>query len=233
MSDDDIIASDKPQEPNPIRLVATLAVAGLISGIAIVGIYEATFATIAENRARELREAVFTVLPGIERMQEYVYRDGALSPGPKVEDEEQSVYAGYDARGEFQGYAIRGEGPGFQDTIVLLYGYHPYEREIVGMQVLESRETPGLGDKIYKDQDFVDEFAGLAVDPVIELIKGTGSKSNQVDAITGATISSRAVVRIINESNAAWLDKLPDSPPAYSSIETADVDASVNEDGKD
>ena len=53
--------------PSSIRLVLTLAIAGLISGIAIIGIYESTLPTITANKARELREAVFKVLPGVTR----------------------------------------------------------------------------------------------------------------------------------------------------------------------
>ncbi|MBD3649456.1 MAG: hypothetical protein HUJ31_18845 [Pseudomonadales bacterium] len=107
MSDNNIIATDRKaeKEASPLRLIMTLAIAGLISGIAIIGIYEATFATIAENRARELKEAVFTVLPGITRMQELVWRDGSLVPGEAGKDE-QSIYAGYEESGFF-GYAVR------------------------------------------------------------------------------------------------------------------------------
>jgi electron transport complex protein RnfG len=83
------------------------------------------------------------------------------------------------------------------------------------MAVLESRETPGLGDKIYKDADFVASFDGLAVDPEIRAVKkGKKAASNEIDAITGATISSKAVVRIMNEANARWLERLPASRDA-------------------
>ena len=189
------------------RIILTLAIAGLISGLAIVGIYEATFETIAENRARELRNAVFTVLPGIDSMREMVYREGRLVEG-KAAAEESSVYAGFDSTGEFKGYAIPARGPGFQDTIVLLYGYRMDTARVVGMQVLESRETPGLGDKIFKDPEFVAEFKSLEVQPGIVLVKGGSSAANEVDSITGATISARAVVRIINQANENWLSKL-------------------------
>ena len=189
----------------------TLAVAGLISGVAIIGIYEATLQTITENKARELREAVFKVLPGVTAMQPFVYRDGGLVVSEPDKDE-PVVYGGYDDNGQFVGYAMPGAGPGFQDTIALLYGYKPAEKLVVGMEVLESRETPGLGDKIYKDMDFVDEFYSLAIEPeIVAVKKGTKTADNHVDAITGATISAKAVVRIINETHAAWAGQLP--PP--------------------
>ena len=204
---------DKPPEmsaPSSGRLVATLAVAGLISGVAIIGIYEVTLPTITINKARELREAVAKVLPGVTQIQKLVYRNGELIPSAETEKDEQAVYGGYDDDDSFIGYAIPGAGPGFQDTIGLLYGYKPDLRLVTGMEVLESRETPGLGDKIYKDADFVANFKGLAIEPeIVAVKKGKKSKPNEVDAITGATISSKAVVRIINETHTVWSERLP------------------------
>ena len=197
--------------PSSLRLVMTLAIAGLISGVAIIGIYETTLPTITANKARELREAVFKVLPGVSDMQPFVYRGGELVVSEPANDE-PVVYGGYDEQGAFVGYAMPGAGPGFQDTIKILYGYKPGEKLVVGMEVLESRETPGLGDKIYKDMDFVDEFYALAIEPeIVAVKKGTKTAENHVDAITGATISSKAIVRIINETHATWAGQLP--PP--------------------
>ena len=198
--------------PSSLRLVLTLAIAGLISGLAIIGIYESTLPTITANKARELRAAVFKVLPGVSRMQALVHRDGELVVTGEPGKDEPVVYGGYDEQGGFVGYAIPGAGPGFQDTIGLLYGYAPDEKLVLGMEVLESRETPGLGDKIYKDEAFVSAFGALSIDPeIVAVKKGTKSNVNEIDAITGATISSKAVVRIINEAHVAWAGKLP--PP--------------------
>jgi electron transport complex protein RnfG len=210
--------------PSSLRLVLTLAVAGLISGVAIIGIYEGTLPTITANKARELREAVFKVLPGVSQMQPLVFRDGALVATAEPSADESAVYGGYDDDGRFVGYAIPGAGPGFQDTIGLLYGFDAQRRLVLGMEVLESRETPGLGDKIYKDLDFVGNFHELSVDPAIVAVKkGTRSRPNEVDTITGATISSKAVVRIINETHTAWSDKLaePGNEPPLAQTSSA------------
>lgn len=207
-----------PPEPTSLRLVATLTIAGLLSGLVLATAYEVTLPTIEANAAAALRAAVFEVVPGTASMQKlvlvgdrFVLADGSEARGAVA------VYAGYDRDGRFVGWAIPGEGPGFQDTIRLIYGYDPERRLVVGMQVLESRETPGLGDKIFKDA-FAGEFHGLAVAPEIRVVKhGTDSAPNEVDGISGATISSKAVVRILNERNAALLAKLPPSdqvPPA-------------------
>ena len=214
--------------PSSLRLVLTLAIAGLISGIAIIGIYESTLPTITANKARELREAVFKVLPGVSQMQALVYRDGELITVEKPDKDEPVIYGGYDEAYEFVGYAMPAAGPGFQDTIAILYGYKPGEKQVVGMEVLESRETPGLGDKIYKDAVWVGGFSALSVEPeIVAVKKGTKSKPNEIDAITGATISSKAVVRIINEAHTAWSDKLPppDAEPLFQEIEPASTEA--------
>jgi electron transport complex protein RnfG len=202
-------------EPGSTRLVASLAISGFLSGLIIIGIYVATLPTITENKTRELRQAVFKVLPGVSRMQKMQYDGTRVIIKQDGKDDSNTLYAGYDANDRFVGYAIASEGPGFQDTIRLLYGYQPGGRKVVGMEILESRETPGLGDKIYKDAAFVANFHDLAIDPqIVAVKKGTKAGSNEIDAITGATISSKAVVRIINEGNGRWLERLPlNSPP--------------------
>jgi len=200
------------REPGSIRLVATLGLAGLLSGLIIVSVFEATRPTIVAYQAKVLRQAVFKVLPGTTHMQRLVYREGRLLVKETEDQDEEALFGGYDAQGRLLGYAIPSAGPGFQDTIRLIYGYLPATRRVVGMEILESRETPGLGDKIYKDAAFVAAFRDLAIDPRILAVKqGTKAAANQVDAITGATISSKAVVGIINQGNARWLERLP--PP--------------------
>lgn len=195
--------------PSAARLVTTLSVAGLLSGLIIVSVFEATLPTINAYKAWVQREAVFKVLPGISRFERLVYQDGRLVAVTQEETDQEYVFAGYDDQGQLVGYAIPSAGPGFQDTIRLLYGYLPQERKVVGMEILESRETPGLGDKIYKDAAFVANFDDLSIDPEIVAVKqGKKSAPNQVDAITGATISSKAVVRIIQQANGRWLTRL-------------------------
>jgi electron transport complex protein RnfG len=203
------------------RLVTTVGLAGLLSGLAIVGTYEATLPRIQENQRRALEAAVFEVVPGSEALQGLVVRDGRLVPATSAPGEgdgdEAEVFGAYDADGRFVGYAIAAEGPGFQDTIRLLFGFDPDRARVVGLQVLESRETPGLGDKIVKDDAFLDGFRDLAVSPrVVVVPNGTSSAPNEVDGITGATISSKAVVKIVNGAAERWVDRLPgaDAAPA-------------------
>lgn len=189
-----------------VRLVATLTFAGFMSGLIIVGAYEATLPAITTYKAQTLREAVSRVLPGVAQVQRLVFRDGLLTASEEQRAAEEAIFGGFDAGGQLVGYAIPGAGPGFADTIKILYGYLPGPRRVVGMEVLTSKETPGIGDKIYKDADFVANFKDLAVDPeVVAVKKGRRTSPNQIDAISGATISSKAVVKIINQANRQWL----------------------------
>ena len=155
-------------EAGPLRMMGTLGLAGMCSGLAIVGIFLATPPRIERNRAEALEAAIFRVLDGARSRVAYVLRGADLVPFESPDGglpKEEAVYAGYDEAGALLGFAIPAEGAGFQDTIKLIYGFDASARRVVGMEVLESRETPGLGDKIIKDADFVGNFRNLAVDP--------------------------------------------------------------------
>jgi H+/Na+-translocating ferredoxin:NAD+ oxidoreductase subunit G len=204
------LSANLPEEPGSSRLIISMAIAGFISGVIIISIYLLTFDTIKENKARELQNAVFKVLPGVSKMQKLHQIDNKLVVVKTDEVDEEMIFAGYDDQGQFIGYAIQGAGPGFQDTIKLLFGYQLNQSIIIGMEILDSRETPGLGDKIFKDRDFVNEFKSLLIETEIKSVKkGKKSQQNEVDSITGATISSKAVVKIINKAYQKWFQKLP------------------------
>ena len=73
------------------------------------------------------------------------------------------------------------------------------------MKVLESKETPGLGDKIFKDQAFVDQFFAGPTRRWSPVKAGAGKGlPGEIDTITGATISSKVVISIINHGLEEW-----------------------------
>ena len=181
------------------RLITTLAVAGALAGLLIVGVFQWAQPQILEHRARVLTEAIHEVLGAPARVQTlYVREDGLSEQPPAGVDTTQAerVFLGYDAAGQPVGFAVTGAKPGFQDVIQLIFGYDPGTDEVLGMRVLESKETPGLGDKIYKDSAFVAEFNRVGAP--IQGVKDGGDGANEVDMITGATISSTTVIEIIN-----------------------------------
>ncbi len=200
-------------EPSSVRLAGTLGVAGLISGLVLVAIYLGTLPMIQANQAEALKAAIFRVLPGTASFEAMRVQDGQLAPDPSAEGKPPApgeiVYAGKNKDGQPVGYAIPAEGNGFMDNIGLIFGFDDKRKVIVGMEVLESRETPGLGDKIILDDYFLSNFKKLAVNPTIVAVKkGEKTEANQVDTITGATISSKAVISILNNAMKIWQQTL-------------------------
>jgi electron transport complex protein RnfG len=203
------VASLEPRHVAPSwRLVSTLAMAGVIAGLLIVFVYRTTLPAIEAHKARMLQLAIQDVLKAPERFDTLYLYDGALTLRlPEGADPRRfdKVYLGFDEPGRPVGYAITAGEPGFQDVIRLIFGYDPARGEVLGMKVLESKETPGLGDKIEKDLRFVTQFEGA--EPPLEGVKSRGTPTtdpHEIDMITGATISSRTVIRIINNAVDRW-----------------------------
>jgi electron transport complex protein RnfG len=197
-------------EASPFRIVATLAAAGALAGFALVFAYEGTLPRIEANKAAALEGAVREVLQSPARYETLYLRDGRLTATPAKGAER--VFRGYDEAGRMVGFAIAAAEPGFQDTISLIFGYDPATKRLLGMRVLGSKETPGLGDKIEKDEAFVSQF-DRASTPLKGVASGSRKADNEVDTITGATISSRAVIRIINRALERWAPLLAEAGP--------------------
>lgn len=204
-------APPREERVSGLRMIMTMGGIGLIAGILIVLTYQVTLPVIERNKAAALERAVFEVVPGARSKAAFAVEGDSLRPVAKPPVIGQTVFACYGADGSLVGVATEAHGQGFQDVIHLLYGWSPRRNCIVGMKVLESKETPGLGDKIVKDAAFHANFDSLAVKPTaaggiahpVELVKhGEKTKPWQIEAITGATISSRAVTKILRQSTA-------------------------------
>jgi Na+-translocating ferredoxin:NAD+ oxidoreductase subunit G len=199
-------------------LYRTLVGVAIGCGFVIAVVYEATAPRIRANRAEALAAAVFEVLPDAVTRTDFVLD----AQGRFIETESpvdaEAVHAGYDAAGHLLGIAISAAGMGYQDTIRLLYSYDPRAETVIGLAVLESRETPGLGARIASDPVFLDNFRRLAVAldadggklaEQVSVSRGRGRKQPwEIDGITGATVSSRAVAALLNDSAALWLPKI-------------------------
>jgi electron transport complex protein RnfG len=192
----------------------TLVGVGMLCGLMIAVVYQGTRPVIERNRAAALERAVFAVLPAASsRVTFAVTPDGEFAVNPEAAG--TRVHAGYDDAGELVGVAIEAAGMGYADTITVLYGYAPRQEAIVGIRVLTSKETPGLGDKIEKDPAFLENFVALdvrldatlaAVNNPIETVKrGEKTEPWQIDGITGATISSKAIGDMLATSSARWV----------------------------
>lgn len=205
------VESGNNADTSSVKMVAVMGAIGLIASILLVSTYRVTLPYVEANRAAYLEQAIFEVLPGADSKMTFTRKDN--DELVLLEDEKAKVekfYAGYDKAGQLVGVAIEAQGQGFQDVLRLLYGYVPECECIVGMKVLESKETPGLGDKIEKDEDFRSNFDSLDVElesdrtrlrnEILMVKEGTPRSPWEITAITGATVSSKAVTNILNTS---------------------------------
>ena len=197
--------SAKAPEVSSWKLLATLALAGAAAGLLVVEVYRATLPTIERYEAAKVDGAVREVLRAPARWDTLYLQDGALSKSPGAGDRKSlpRAYVGYDAGGRRMGAAVTAQEPGFQEEVLLMIGFEPSSGTLIGFKVLDEKETPGLGDKIERDTAFGAQFAGR-VAPLKGVKARNATDPSQVQTITGATISSRAVIRIINHAIERW-----------------------------
>lgn len=168
-----------------VQMIVTLVVIGIISGALLSELSGWAAPKIAAHRKAATEKAIFLVQPEADKYK-------------KIESLDFEIYEVFDHEMTI-GYALPYSGSGFQGNIRLMIGLDNDLETIIGMRVLEQVETPGLGTKV-TEKSFTDQFLGLFAIPQIESVKGAKpSKDNEIEAITGATISSKAVVRIINK----------------------------------
>lgn len=116
----------------------------------------------------------------------------------EIKNKEKIIYELLDNQDTLKGYAFLAEGQGYQGKIKMLAVVDSSLTRLKGIEVVESTETPGLGAKI-QEEPFSSQFKNLKISPLIDCLKEEPVKDNQVQAITGATVSSRAVVNILNK----------------------------------
>ena len=203
---------------NIAKMFLNLVVIGVLSGVILSGVHGVADPMIKANKERELKEAIFVVLPGAKDFKVLEKTVG---------QEKLIVYKGIDENGTPVGVAFKADGGGFQGNIGLMVGLETSYLKLRAIEVLEQLETPGLGDRI-REEAFKDQFKGLEVKPRVEYIKyRKPEKPNQIQAITGATISSEAVVKNINNAIAKVVANFPQED--VSKTEAAPVPAAPKE----
>lgn len=207
--------------PQPMwPMYRALVGVGLLCAVAVVGAYEGTRPFIEANEAEARQAAVLGVVPGATRSVEFVVGEGgSFSPRTAATPPESPVvYAALAEDGSVAGLAFEARGTGYQDRIDLLIGYRPEQDQICGLAVTKSRETPGLGDRIEKDRRFLANFDALDValasdgltlaHPIEAVGPGEREQPWQIDTISGATVSSKAVANITASAAAEWVPRL-------------------------
>ena len=156
--------------------VLLLTVVASLAAWALSLTYKNTKPRIDAYAEQEARKARKEVLPEASKFE-------------LVNTGEQEYFIGYDERGRRVGVSIKTKTQGYSGPIEMIVGFN-MKQEITGLKILNQTETPGLGSKIMEDW-FSKQFIKLEV----EDLSFTGEDpQGKIEAVTAATISSRAVL---------------------------------------
>ncbi|MFH2063960.1 MAG: FMN-binding protein [Pseudomonadota bacterium] len=178
----------------------------LFFGIALTGIQTALSPRIETNKKKETMEKVPEIILGAGHAQ----NKATTAPPLKIEqrsitvdkNNRKKVYTVFETRypdGKPAGWVAKASGQGYADKIELLFGVDPGATKLTGLFILEQKETPGLGNKII-DKQWRDQFILKPTGRMLKVVKGGAKGPYEIDAITGATISSKSVTTIINKT---------------------------------
>ncbi|MFH2146132.1 MAG: FMN-binding protein [Candidatus Omnitrophota bacterium] len=165
-----------------IRLSSALLIIALVCGLILALIYKKTAPIIEKQQQLILEMSLKDVLLA----QTYTKKELSGLTYFETRDEE----------GELAGWCLPSSSPGYGGPIQILIGIGR-DKKISGIKILDHKETPGLGSKIneigYKETEagFLRQFKNKAVKDLV-LVKGKTEEN--IEAITGATISSKAIV---------------------------------------
>ncbi|MBR4653140.1 MAG: RnfABCDGE type electron transport complex subunit G [Kiritimatiellae bacterium] len=168
-----------------VQLVLSLTVIAAVCAAVLATVDSVTKVQIATIKARATQNAARLVMPASVKEVEQKSDGGG------------DYFVGKGANGQPIAYALKGTSrQGYGGSIVLMVGFLP-DRTIVTYQKLEAAETPGLGSNL-TSENFMKQFKGMPAAKDISVKKDGGN----VEAITSATITSRAVCGAINAARA-------------------------------
>ncbi|MGG5461696.1 RnfABCDGE type electron transport complex subunit G [Clostridium sp. B9] len=159
--------------------------AGVFLGLA----NEFTKEVIAQNSklsSDDLKE----LLPNANKIEDFTFE--------KSEDSSVSEVFEAKSNSNTEGYVIKVSPKGFNGAIDMVVGINN-EGEIGGIKVLSQAETPGLGARI-EETEFTDKFKNLTVNDEIKIVKSSPNNNTEIQGLTGATISSNAVLSGVNDA---------------------------------
>jgi len=185
--------------------ILILCLITLIAGTALGYINQLTQGTITEQKLSAKVETYKKLYSEAEHFQ----YDNELSDQVKLADKEigslnfgnvhvEEAVQALDNSGNVIGYIISTTtGDGYNGDIAAAVGIAS-DGTVIGVEMLEINETAGLGSKA-NDKDFKEQYAGKKVE-AFSVSKDGNSADNEIEAISGATITSTAVTNAVNAS---------------------------------
>jgi electron transport complex protein RnfG len=173
-----------------------LLVSAFVFGLLLALANAAWSPKVEQNKKDKLNGLMNSLITDANRF-ELVYEGMQVDLG-RGKLAKTDVYKAIGAGGNEVGFCFRAEGMGFADKVELVIAVDAAFEKIAGYSVLASNETPGFGDQIKEDY-FRRQFAGA---PVTKLDLSKSGNAGKIDkeiiAVSGATVSSTAVVNIFN-----------------------------------
>ncbi len=175
------------------KILAFCLIMGTVSGALIVGINAWTSVRIAKYEELKIKSSVLDVL-------EIPYTDDSVvdvfnANVDIIKKDKKTIYKGKDnaVAFEFKGAGVWGEIYGIISLNHDLY-------TIRDIKIIHQEETPGLGSRI-ADREYLKWFKNKTFYPELIFVpNGKAKEDNEVDIITGATYSSKALERILNKT---------------------------------
>ena len=192
------IGKTRPVKREPFRIpkpVIALTLIAAIAGVALSGVYSMTKGTIDLQELQKKTAAYKEVCPEAETFElvdaaEELIAKQDEKASPKINE----FYVGKTADGQVAGYAASVTAKGFGGDVTMALGLTP-DGAVRKIAFTELNETAGLGMEADK-APFKDQFTGRSGE--LSLIKGTASGEQEISALTGATVTSTAVVNGVN-----------------------------------
>lgn len=182
------------KESTFFNMVSTLLLISAIAALSLGAVFNLTKEPIALARKAKQEAAIKSVLPAFDELKITKIKSA-------LEDDSLQFNQGF-VDGQLVGTAINTfTNKGFSGNIKLMVGLLP-DGTINNISVLEHKETPGLGDKMQKSKSpWSEQFNGKKSETFkLDVTKDGG----QIDAITAATISSRAYVDAVKRAIATY-----------------------------
>jgi electron transport complex protein RnfG len=184
-------------------LVLVLA---MLYGAALAGVHMQFSPKIEENKINETRQKVPELVLGEAQAKAVAAGTLKLNADQSMITVDQGngrtiAYSVFRASedGQTKGWVAKASAQGYADKVELLIGMSPKADKITGLFILDQKETPGLGARIV-EPSWRGQFIGKSTAHPFQAVKHKADKPYEIDAVTGATISSKTVCGIVNKT---------------------------------
>ncbi len=191
------IGKTRPVKREPFRIpkpVIALTIIAILAGVALSGVFSMTKTTIEEQELAKEREAYKAVCPAAASFDDAESAKDAVAAMKGEATRVNEALVAKDEAGNVVGYALNVTGKGFGGDVTMALGLSA-DGAITGISFTELNETAGLGMRA-DEPAFKEQFNGKSGQ--LTLVKGDASGEQEVSAITGASVTSGAVISAVN-----------------------------------